>query len=70
MLELNKNELNEVNGGLLAGAIAGGIFGFTGGLLVTTIYGCATGTISGNSLWKGAVVGTLSGAAIGAYTPV
>lgn len=70
MKNLNRNELTEVNGGLLAGAIAGGIFGGTLGLLGTTIYGCYTGSISGNNLWKGATAGALSGAAIGCYTPV
>lgn len=68
--EININEYENINGGLVAGAIAGGILGGAGGLLVAVGIGIATGELSTNTIWKCYTAGALTGAAIGAYTPV
>lgn len=65
-IELEKNELKQVDGGLLAGAILGG----TGGLIVGAAKGIVTGNLTGNQLWKCYTAGAIGGATIGAYTPV
>lgn len=68
--ELSENEILSVDGGLLAGALAGAILGGTAGLVVMTGKGIVTGSLTGNEIWKGYTTGALAGAAIGAYTPI
>ena len=68
--ELNKNELNNVEGGALAGALAGAILGGCVGLVGATVKGCVTGNLTGNEIWKASTASALTGATIGAYTPV
>lgn len=68
--ELTEQEAVDLNGGLLAGALVGGILGGAAGLVVATAKGVATGSLSGNEVWKCYTAGAISGAAIGAYTPV
>ena len=68
--EISICEMEEVNGGALAGGLAGAILGGTVGLIVGTAKGVATGELSGNDLWKCCTTGAIAGAAIGAYTPV
>ena len=46
------------------------IFSFYKLICKISLYGYATGNISGNNLWKATVATGLSGAAYGAYTPV
>lgn len=69
-IELEKNELKQVDGGLLAGALAGAILGGTGGLIVGAAKCIVTGNLTGNQLWKCYTAGAIGGATIGAYTPV
>lgn len=64
---IESNELEQINGGGLAGAFVGGIFGTGAGMLA----GCVTVIVTGNSkdgghiIWqttkKGAVGGTWAG---------
>ena len=69
-VNLTIDEAYDVNGGLLAGALAGGILGGCVGLIVGTVAVCCGASNPGNVLWKSYVSFALSGAAIGAYTPV
>ncbi|MFM1525587.1 MULTISPECIES: hypothetical protein [Helcococcus] len=69
MEELRNDESYLIDGGLLAGGLAGGILGGTVGLIIATGKGIATGSLSGNELWKCYVSGAMTGGAIGAYTP-
>lgn len=69
-VDLSTDEAYNVNGGLLAGALAGGILGGCAGLIVGTVAVCSGASNPGNVIWKSYVSFALSGAAIGAYTPV
>ena len=63
-------DLQNVDGGLLAGALAGTILGGTVGLVGATGYGISKGKLSGGTLYRGYVAGALTGCAIGAYMPI
>ena len=67
---LNYDEVNELNGGGVGGAVAGGIFGGAAGLCVYTAKACITGEATGNGMWKAYTAGALTGAGIGAWLPV
>jgi hypothetical protein len=68
--DLDCNDLEEINGGGLGGAIAGAILGGTAGLVVYTAYVCVTGEASLNGFWKAYTSCALGGAGIGAFLPV
>lgn len=68
--EININDCKKVNGGLVAGALAGAVLGGAAGLLVACGIGIVNGELSGKTVWKCYTAGALTGAAIGAYTPV
>ncbi len=67
---MTEKEIEDVTGGLVAGALAGAILGETVGLLGATGYGVVKGNLSGGTLYRAYVTGALSGAAIGTYAPV
>lgn len=67
---MNEKKIEEVSGGLVAGALAGAILGGTIGLISATGYGVVKGNLSGGTLYRAYVTGVLSGAAIGIYAPV
>lgn len=69
-VNLTVDEEKNVNGGALAGALAGAILGGCAGLVVGTVAVCTGASNPGKVLWKSYVSFALSGAAIGAYTPV
>lgn len=69
-VDLNDNEVNGIEGGLLAGGLAGTILLGTVGLVVGTVATIATGDTSGKTLYKTTVAFALSGAAIGGATPI
>lgn len=59
-------DLDTINGGGLGGAIAGAILVGAYGMTAVVI----GGGISANAIWKGYTSGALSGAAIGALSPI
>ena len=64
------DEMSEVNGGLLIGALAGGYLGAVLGAAVGTVGSIANGGFDAKVVYKSSVAFGLTGAAIGAYTPV
>lgn len=67
---MTEKEIEDVTGGLVAGALAEAILGGTVGLIGATGYGVVKGNLSGGTLYRAYVTGALSGAAIGTYAPV
>ncbi|WP_075809104.1 class IIb bacteriocin, lactobin A/cerein 7B family [Paraclostridium sordellii] len=66
---LEEQNLEDVNGGLVAGAIAGTIVGGAYGLAGAAIAGAANGKTSYQNLWKSYLVGASIGGASGLYSP-
>jgi len=75
IMDNNVNKLSEddmllINGGGLAGSLAGGIFGFTVGAVAGTAATIYYGDTSGKILVKWMYTGTCFGAACGVFAPV
>ena len=68
--DMSNESLELVNGGELGGALAGAILGGAYTMAAATVVGASKGSISGKDLWHAYTTGALSGAAIGAVTPV
>lgn len=68
--DCSESDLQNINGGLLAGGIVGGVLGLQAGLLVGAVATVVSGDRSGKVLYKNVVSFTMGGAAIGAATPV
>ena len=67
---IKEDEMQKIDGGLLAGGLAGAILGGTAGLVGGTVATIVTGDTSGKTLYKWTSAGALAGGAVGAYTPV
>jgi|LSQX01.1.fsa_nt_gb lactobin A/cerein 7B family class IIb bacteriocin len=63
-------ELELVNGGLVGGAILGGIIGAFAGCVTAGVATICDGNYSGERLYKIVVASTTAGAAIGCFAPV
>lgn len=63
------NELLNIDGGGLGGAIAGFIYGGAVGMSATTVGSSLDGEIAPQDVWKGYITGALTGAAIGTALP-
>lgn len=69
--DIKENQLNEINGGGLATAAAGGLAGFVFGAVC--VAGAAIhndGNLSGKSVWKIMSSSTLGGAGLGSVVPL